>query len=138
LEGKHSSYEEPVANAKEKYVYYNLVKASAEAGDNNFTEALATLDDIMEVVPGSPEANMLRLQTLNNMKNYDGVIASGDAAAAVQTTPEAQSNAYFLVGAAYQNKENAASAIEYYKKVTDGPSMATAKAQITELAKVLK
>ena len=77
----------------------------------------------------------MRLQTATNLKNYDAVIGFGEEAASTQPTELDKSNAYFLLGAAYQNKNDKAKAIEMYQKVTEGPNAATAKAQIAELSK---
>ncbi len=122
--------------AKTKAAGYLTFEASQLlAGDGKTDEAFALLDQAQEFDPKNPDAAMVRLQTLNNMKNYDQVIALGSAAAELQTTPELKSNAYFLLAAAYQNKDNKAKAIENYRKVTAGTNAAAAKAQIAALSK---
>lgn len=134
LEGQNSRFDEAVAEAKQKFTDYNLFRASESAQAKNYQEALAAAEDVLAVLPNSPEAAMLRLQTYNNMKDYNKVIELGDAAVSAQTDPVQVSAANFLVGVAYQNKENKAKAIEYYNKV-DGAQAAAAKAQIAELSK---
>jgi tetratricopeptide (TPR) repeat protein len=136
LEGQNSSFDEPVARAKQEFVTYNLIRASKSAQDKAYDEAIAATEEILAVLPANPEAEMLRLQTYNNTKNYAKVIEFGDATAAAQTTDELKSAANFLIGAAYQNTENYAKATEYYQKVTAGDNVAAAKAQIAELAKI--
>ncbi len=138
LEGQNSRFDEAVATAKQQFTNYNMYRASESAQSKNYADALAATEDVLAVIPNSPEATMLRLQTYNNMKDYNKVIETGDAAIAAQTDPVQQSSANFLIGAAYQNKENYAKATEYYKKVTAGPNADDAKAQITELAKLNK
>lgn len=138
LEGQHSRFEAAVVEAKEKFTTYNLIRASQSAQDGNYSEALTALDEVLAVLPASPEATMLRLQTYNNMKSYDKVIEVGEAAVAAQTSDELRANANFLIGAAYQNRENYPKAIEYYRKVTAGPNADAATAQITELQKIAK
>lgn len=138
LEGQHSRFEEAVAEAKQKFTEDNLVRASENAQAKAYDEALVALDEVLAVIPASPEATMLRLQTYNNMKNYDKVIEVGEAAVEAQTSGELKSNANFLIGAAYQNKQNYAKAVEYYQKVVEGSNAPAAKAQITELQKLIK
>ncbi len=138
LEGQDPRFDEAVATAKEQFTNYNMFRASECAQNKDYAGALTAADDVLSVIPNSPEASMLRLQTFNSQKDYNRVIEFGDATAALQTDPEQQSSANFLVGAAFQNKENYAKAIEYYKKVTAGANAETAKAQITELAKLNK
>ena len=105
------------------------------AEEKKYDEIMKLADHIVAIDPTNAQGNLLRLQTATNMKDWDKVIALGDAAAELQPTPELKSDAYFLLGAAYQNKENKAKAIETYKKVTAGGNVVTAKAQITLLSK---
>ncbi len=138
LSDKHSKYADDAATAKEKFIYYNMLDAAKKAGEQNYEGAVAVIDSMGTVVPLTADANMLLLQAYTNMKNYDKVIEIGEAAAAMQTTPEQQSDAYFLLGAAYQNKENYPAAIATYQKVTVGDNVATAKQQITALNAIKK
>lgn len=133
--GSNAKYAEAAKTAKEDAVKFLLADAVQMAKDNKLQEALAESDKIIEIDPSNAQAHIFRLQTATNMKDYDAVISYGDAAIAAQTTPEQKSDANFLVGAAYQNKENKAKAIEYYRKVTAGNYVSTAKAQITALNK---
>lgn len=135
LEERHSKYKDAAATAREKLSYYLMLDAAKAAKDGNNDDVFKIIDQVIAINPASPEANLMRLQTATNMKNWDMVIENGEAAAAAQTTPELKSEAYFLLGAAYQNKENKVKAIETYKKVVAGNKVATAKAQITALSK---
>lgn len=135
LENRHSKYKADAATAKEKVVYYLMLNVPKLAEEKNYEEIMKVADHIVAIDSTNAQGNLLRLQTATNMKDWDKVIALGDAAAALQPTPELQSDAYFLLGAAYQNKENKAKAIETYKKVTAGNNVETAKAQITLLSK---
>jgi tetratricopeptide (TPR) repeat protein len=138
LEGKNSSFDDAVARAKQEFTTYNLLRASKSAQDKSYEDALVATEDILAILPANPEAEMLRLQTLNSMKNYAKIIELGDATVAAQVSDEMKSDANFLIGAAYQNRDNYTKAIEYYQKVTAGDYVAAAKAQITELAKIKK
>ena len=132
---KHSTFKEPAEQAKKEFTTYLLIDASKAAEGNKLDEVIAVTDKILSYDPANAVAQMLRIQTATNVKDYDKVIAMGEAAAAAQTDEVHKSNAYFLLGAAYQNKDNKAKAIEAYKKVVAGDNVATAKAQIAALSK---
>lgn len=133
-----SRFAENAAKAKENYSLDVQEAASASAKAGEFQAAVAASDALLAVIPADAAVHMIRLQAYNSMKDYAGVIESGEAAAAAQTTPEATSNVWYLVGAAYQNQQNLPQAIAAYQKVTAGDNVAAAKAQITELQKVAK
>lgn len=135
LEKTHSKYAEPAAKAKEELSTYILIDAIAAATDKNLDGVVAATDKIFAFDPTNAQAHMLRIQTATNIQKFDAVIEYGQAAIDAQVTPLDKSNANFLVGAAYQNKENKAKAIELYKLVTEGPNVATAKAQTAALNK---
>lgn len=138
LGGTHSKYEDVAAAAKDKYAYYNTLEAVKLSDEKKYAEAETLLESALTVVPESAELNMLYLQTLNNTKQYDKLIAAAQKAIDAQDTPELKGDATFLLGAAYQNKENYAKAIETYTAVTAGNSVETAKAQIEALSKIKK
>ena len=75
------------------------------------------------------------IQSATNQQNWRRIIEFGDAAANAQTNEDNKSTIYFYLGAAYQNVENNAKAIESYRKVTSGPNLANARQQITNLSK---
>lgn len=131
----HSKYAEDAATAKEKAAYYIMLKAAEAAQAKENDKVFELCDKALTFDPANPEANMMRVQTATNMKDYAKVISYGEAPAEAQTTPELKSDAYFLLGAAYQNTENKAKAIETYRKVVAGANVANAKAQITALSK---
>ncbi len=131
LETTHSRYVEPAQKARSEKVTVVLVPAAAAAGEGNLEEVVRLTD----LIPEDPTGAMLRLQVANNKKDYRSVIQYGEAAAALQTDEEMRSNAYFLLGAAYQNQDNKAKAIESFRKVTAGPNAAQARTLITELNK---
>jgi len=137
LAAEDSRFEADAAKARENYSLDVLSSASASAKAGDFAAAAAATDSLLAVIPGDAPAQLMRLQAYNSLKNYAKVTELGEAAAAAQTTPETASDAWFLVGAAYQNQSNWAKAIEAYRKVTAGSNMAAAKAQIPELQKAL-
>ena len=143
LEARHSRYKEPADAAREKIVYYQMLRA-AETDDP--AQVYAILGDVLsmgdivkvqvlEVDPTNPAASLMRIQVATNNQDWARVIEWGEAAAAAQTDPAAASDVYFMLGAAYQNSENKDAAIAAYRKVTAGNRAADAKAQIAVLTK---
>jgi tetratricopeptide (TPR) repeat protein len=138
LGDQDSRFAEVAVKAKQRFSEDNIVRATEAAQASDYAGAVSITDEIIATLPDDALAHMTRLQAYNILKDYAKMIESGDAAIAAQTADEGRSLANFLVGAAYQNIENAAKAIEYYRQVTVGGNVAAAKAQITELQKVLK
>lgn len=135
LGDKHSRFQAAADEAREKLSYYLILAASNAAAEGKADEAYAYIDQLLTIEPQDAEANMLRLQLATNNQAWDKIIEWGEAAAEAQTDPALKSDAYFLLGAAYQNKENKAKAIETYRKVTSGSHAATAREQIELLSK---
>ena len=128
-------YKEAVDAAKADLATYMLIEASKAAEAKDYDKVYAVIGALLAVDPTSATGTMMLIQTATNQQDWAKVIANGEAAANAQTTPEMKSDAYFLLGAAYQNTENKAKAIEYYKLVTAGNNVETAKTQITNLSK---
>ncbi len=118
-----------------KDAYVTDLLSSAVKASDDYASARTLIMKAIEVDPASEQANMLLLQSANNAKDFDTVISYGDAAIAAQTTPEAKSNACFLVAVAAQTKGDNAKAVKYYQQVTAGPNASTAKAQVAALNK---
>ena len=135
LENRHSRYAEPAAKAREKIVYYQTIRASEAAQAGNSTDVYAIVEEILAVDPANPQAHMLRLQTAANNQDWARIIEWGSDAADAQTDNAARSDAYFMLGAAYQNSDNKDAAIASYKKVTAGNNVAAANTQIGLLSK---
>jgi len=121
------------AEAKKELATYILISATEAAKANDLDEVVRITDEVLEFDPTNSAANLMRLQTAIGAKKYDAAIGFGEAAIEAQTTPADKSEVYFLLGAAYQNKLNAAKAIEMYNNVTEGNRVAEAKAQIAAL-----
>ncbi len=137
LGGQDSRFAEAAAKAATQFSQDNVVRATEAAKAGDYAAAVAAANEVVAALPTDALANMTLLQAYNSMKNWNGVIAAGDAAVAAQTADDMRSNANYLVGAAYQNIQNYAKAIEYYRGVTTGPNAAAAKTQIAELQKAL-
>jgi tetratricopeptide (TPR) repeat protein len=133
-----SRFADAGAWARENWSLDALEKAGENAKAGDYQAAIDAADELLAVVPADPAINLTRLQAYNSMKNYARVTELGEAAAAAQTSDEARSDVWYLVGAAYQNMQNLPQAIAAYGKVTAGGNVAAAKTQITELQKVGK
>lgn len=129
----HSKFAEAASKAKTAKGEYLLQKALDEIKSGQEETAYATLDSILASDPLNAAANMLKVQTATNAKEWDNVIAWGEQAAAAQTDPEQLSTVYFLMGAAYDSKDDNATAIANYQKVTEGNNVAAAKNRIEAL-----
>ncbi len=126
---ENSKFAKPAADAKADMANYMLVAASeaAKAGD------IEKVQTYVAAIPENADANLLLIQTANNLKKYDVVIAKGAEAYAAQTDAEKKSDVAFLVGVAYQNKGNNAKAAEWLRKVTAGANVAAAKALLADV-----
>jgi tetratricopeptide (TPR) repeat protein len=123
---KDSRFAENAATARENWSLDALEKAGESAKAGNYQAAIAAADELLAVIPADPALSLTRLQAYNSMKNYARVAELGEAAAAAQTTDEARSDVWYLVGAAYQNQQNLPQAIAAYGKVTTGGNVAAA------------
>lgn len=127
---ENSKFAKQAADAKADMNIYMLVAASeaAKAGDIEKVQTYAA------AIPENADAGLLLVQTANNLKKYDIVIANGGEAYTAQTDAGKKADIAYLLGVAYQNKGNNAKAIEWLKKVTAGGNVAAAKALATDLA----
>lgn len=136
LGSQNGRFAEAAAQAKTKFTEDNTYRAVEAAKAGKFDEAIAATDDIIAALPKEANAHLTRLQAYNSLKNYAKVAELGDSAATAQTTDEARSEIWFLVGSAFTNQSNWAKAMDAYRKVAVGPNVAAAKAKIAELQKV--
>lgn len=127
---ENSKYAQQATDAKADLNNYMLVAASeaAKAGEIEKVQACAA------AIPENADAGLLLVQTANNLKKYDVVIANGAEAYAAQADAGKKADIAYLLGVAYQNKGNNAKAIEWLKKVNAGGNAAAAKALATDLA----
>lgn len=127
---ENSKFAKQAADAKADMNIYMLVAASeaAKAGDIEKVQTYAA------AIPENADAGLLLVQTANNLKKYDIVIANGGEAYAAQTDAGKKADIAYLLGVAFQNKGNNAKAIEWLKKVTAGGNVAAAKQLATDLA----
>lgn len=138
LEKRHSRFAEPAAEAKKALSNYLLVKAQEENAAANKEAAYATLETLINADPMNAENQMHRLQMAAANQDWDNVITWSDLAAAIQPTPEAQSDVYYLVGVAQDSKNNNTAAIDAYKQVVAGDKVEAATKRIKELQEFIK
>ncbi len=122
--------------SKNMGIYINNKVADLQAS-KDYDGVITMADELLASNPSNSTAAMVRLQAYMDKKNYNKVIELGESAATVQTTPEESSNAYFIIGAAYNAKDMKAEAVAAFKKVTAGTNAETAKATAAELSSQL-
>ncbi len=130
LEARHSRYKEAADKAKKNIVYYLTLRAGELAGQGRVEDAYSMLGDILANDAGNADIHLLRVQTAVNASQWGRIVEWGEQAAALQPTPERQSDVYFFIGVAHQNSDNVPAAIAAYRKVTSGPNAAKALEQI--------
>ena len=125
---ENSKFAKQATDAKADMDTYMLVAASeaAKAGD------IEKVQTYVAAIPENADANLLLIQTANNLKKYDVVIAKGADAYAAQADAGKKGDVAFLIGVAYQNKGNNAKAAEWLRKVTAGSNVAAAKALLAD------
>ncbi len=133
----HSKYDADKAKAKESFTNYLLIAASNNAAESKFDEALVYTSEIIAMDSLSAVGNKLMVQLYNSKQDYAKVGELGGVAAALQATPEEQSDLYYMQGAALSNTDKLTEAIEAYKKVTAGNNVANAAEQIKALQAVI-
>lgn len=138
LESRHSKFAEPAAKAKAELSNYLLVKAQEEFGAGNKEAAYATLETLIGADPMNATNQMYRLQKAAENQDWDNVLAWGELAGAVMTTPEQQSDVYYLVAVAYDSKNENQAAVDNYRLVTAGDKLEPAKARAAELEAFIK
>ena len=128
-------YAEAVAKAKEMMTFYTNNQVAKMQAANDYDGIIKMADEMLEKNPANALALSVRLQAYNGKKDFGKVIELGEAAAEAQTEPEAKSQMYYLLGAAYNAKDMKPQAIAAFKQVTAGPNAEGAKAAIAELSK---
>ena len=126
---ENSKFAKQATDAKADMDTYMLVAASeaAKAGD------IEKVQTYVAAIPENADANLLLIQTANNLKKYDVVIAKGADAYAAQADAGKKGDIAFLIGVAYQNRGYNAKAAEWLRKVTAGSNVAAAKALLADV-----
>lgn len=128
----HSKYEAAAKEAKDSYAM-DILKDATKA--ENFESVKASVAKVMEMDSTNAYASLILVQTANNFKKFDEVIGAAEDAVKLQTDADAKSTIYFLLGVAYQTKENKEKAIAAYKQVLTGSYVEQAKQMVADLSK---
>ena len=126
-------YADAIAKANEMMALYTNNEVAKLQGAGDYDGIVAMAEKMLEANPSDALAYKVRLQAYNGMKNYDKVIELGEESAAAQLTDEDKSDVYFLVGAAYNAKDQKEKAVATLKKVTAGANVEAAKKSIADL-----
>ncbi len=129
----NSRYAADAEQAKSNTELYINNKVAELQGAKDYDGVIAMADELLVANPSNATAAFVRLQAYMDKKDYNKVIADGEAAAAIQTTEEGKSDVYFILAAAYNTKDMKSQAIATFKKVTAGTNAATAQATVKEL-----
>ncbi len=138
LEARHSKFAEPAAKAKSALSNYLLVKAQEEFGAGDKAAAYTTLEILIGADPMNVTNQMYRLQKAAENQDWDNVLAWGELAGAVMTTPESLSDVYYLIAVAYDSKNENQLAVDSYRLVTAGDKLEPATARAAELEAFIK
>ena len=122
-------FAEAIASAQSKMDMYtnNQVAKLQIAKDYDGIIALAT-----ELEDGAIAAK-ITMQAYYGKRDFNKMIEYSESALAAQTTDEGRSDIYYLLGVAYNEKEQFDQAVAAMKKVTAGNNVANAHAVITTL-----
>lgn len=131
----HSKYKEAATTAEEKLGYYMTLDIHKALEAKEYAKADQMITALLSEDPKNANGNMLLINSAAKQSKWNVIISKGTAAADAQTNPDMKSTVYYNMAAAYQNSGNTEKAIEYFKRVTSGPSAANAKAQIAALSK---
>lgn len=128
----HSKYAEDAQKAKDAYTI-DLMNTAASATEFEVAEGAMNKVLAFDAENASALANLVKIA--NNFKKYDVVIANASKAITAQVDAVEKANLNFLLGAAYEIKQDKDKAIAAYKLVTSGDKADAAKKQIEALSK---
>lgn len=124
-----------VNNAKNLLSSSLLSQGNTAFKKNDFTGAIAKLDESIKYNESNKETHFLLAVCCNNVKNYDRAIESANSGLALdEKTNEKAARYYFEIAKAYEGKKDVGNACANYKKAAFGPYKAQAEYKIvTEL-----
>lgn len=121
---------EAIAEARAKMSLYTNNEVAKLQMANDYDGIIAMAEQLDNVALGKKTA----LQAYLGKKDYNKVIELAEEAAAVQPTEEDRSDIYYMLGMAYNSKNNPDKTIEAMKKVTAGDKVAVAQKAIADLS----
>lgn len=122
--------------AQEMLVEGLIADATKLAAAKSYTAAIQKVDSA-EKYAKTADTQSLKMSIYGQAKDNNSIVKFGPAAANAQTDASKKSDINFMVGASYVALGDNAKALEYYKKVTTGKYLETAKTQITDIEKNL-
>ncbi|MDE6139673.1 MAG: tetratricopeptide repeat protein [Alistipes sp.] len=125
-----TKYGEAIAEARAKMSLYTNNEVAKLQMANDYDGIIAMAEQLDNEALGKKIA----LQAYLGKKDYNKVIELAEEAAAVQPTEEDKSDVYYLLGMAYNSKNNPEKTIEVMKKVTAGDKVAIAQKAIADLS----
>ena len=122
-------FAEAIAAAQEKMHMYTNNEVAKLQMANDYDGIIV----MAEQLDDKAMAAKITLQAYYGKKDFNKMIELSESALAAQTTDEGRSDIYYLLGVAYNEKEQFDEAIAAMKSVTAGANVANAQAVITAL-----
>ena len=122
-------FAEAIAAAQEKMHMYTNNEVAKLQMANDYDGIIAMASELEDVAM----AAKITLQAYYGKKDFGKMIELSESALAAQTTDEGRSDIYYLLGVAYNEKEQFDEAIAAMKSVTAGANVANAQAVIAAL-----
>lgn len=125
-----------VNNAKSLLASSLLSQGNAAFKKNDFTGAIAKLDESLKYNNSNKETHFLLAVCCNNAKKFDRAIESANNGLALdENTNDKAARYYFEIAKAYEGKKDIGNACANYKKAAFGAYKAQAEYQITTVLK---
>ena len=122
-------FAEAIAAAQEKMHMYTNNEVAKLQMANDYDGIIAMASELEDVAM----AAKITLQAYYGKKDFNKMIELSESALAAQTTDEGRSDIYYLLGVAYNEKEQFDNAVAAMKSVTAGANVANAQAVIAAL-----
>lgn len=122
-------FAEAIAAAQEKMHMYTNNEVAKLQMANDYDGIIV----MAEQLDDKAMAAKITLQAYYGKKDFNKMVELSESALAAQTTDEGRSDIYYLLGVAYNEKEQFDEAIAAMKNVTAGANVANAQAVITAL-----
>ena len=122
-------FADAIASAQYKMDLYTNNEVAKLQIANDYDGIIAMASELEDAAM----AAKITLQAYYGKKDFNKMIELSEAALAAQTTDEGRSDIYYLLGVAYNEKEQFDQAVAAMKNVTAGNNVANAQAVITAL-----
>ena len=124
-------YAEAIAEAQSKMDMYTNNEVAKLQMANDYDGIIAMAAEMEDAAM----AQKVTMQAYYGKKDFAKMVELSEAAIAAQTTDEARSDVYYLLGVAYNEMEQFDNAVAAMKNVTAGANVANAQAVIAALQK---